>query len=122
MFVNKFFLTKSDLNTHTKIDHSNDGDWRCDGCSFLTNTEEILKNHMILTKNHSQQIKDTIENQTIEINCNFRNSKFETTMQMMTNRAKISLIVIMRRNASLIMNSLMKKPSYAMSVVKSLTL
>ena len=43
---------------------------------------------MDITKHHSQQIKESVETQTIKIYCNFCNSKFETTMQMMTHRRK----------------------------------
>jgi hypothetical protein len=70
------------------MDHSNDGDWRCDGSPFQTNTKENQENHADITKHSSQQIKKPSKGQSKKINCNFCDNKFETNKQMMSHRRK----------------------------------
>ena len=45
------------LGKHMK-NHDEDGDWTCDGCSYQTNNQNDLLNHLLEKRNHSATLLD----------------------------------------------------------------
>ena len=84
------FATIDNLTEHTKSKHMNDGDWRCDGCSYQTNTKENLKKHIDITHHTSHQIPpEQISSPGGEtIKCYFCTEHFKTNRDMMNHRKK----------------------------------
>ena len=55
---------KEKLERHMK-NHDEDGDWTCDGCSYQSNEQNDLLNHLLEKRNHSTILLDHLLNKNV---------------------------------------------------------